>query len=177
LFFQFSNRYHEIQNMDTQTPNIDRPLEKVQTFAPAIGTKAKGRVRNLVHKFRNGRRFSWHMWLGTMVYLEEKTVGISTELARKGEKFETTAKSALAERAERARRAAENLSDRPKGVVSLFQNGVGRSLHLLGAPSYQDVVQLRHLTEELSMTVAELKRQTEAEIEGKGKSRSASKAS
>ncbi|MEX1033008.1 MAG: phasin family protein [Cellvibrionaceae bacterium] len=154
----------------TSTPNqnVKQHLKNVQSIAhtpegkrPSIFAKAAGILRT-------GTRFAWHVGLGTAVSLEEKTLEITRDLAQKGESFEAKAKAGLRERATlSATKARDRAHARVAELETAMDSGVNRSLHLIGVPSRRDIVQLEQLLEEMSVTLAELTRQTQASGTGK----------
>lgn len=140
---------------------VDPHLENVKPITDAIEKQSRSSIRRLSSALGNGTRFVWHAWLGTAASLEEAVVDLSRELARKGEAFEANTKSELSERARRARLAAAKLSKkRIESIETKFGGAFHRPLHLLGAPSRRDVIELQAMAEEMLAAIAELSRQT-----------------
>ncbi|BFM14705.1 hypothetical protein R50073_08880 [Maricurvus nonylphenolicus] len=127
----------------------------------------ESRIGKLMSGVSNVSKFAWHTCLGTAVTLEEKVVSLGYEMAQKGSEFEKQAKDKIGSRKTRLTSTSAELKAKAKekivDVEHVIDNGVNKSLHMIGVPSRKDMSQLTNLMQDMADSISELATQIEAQ--------------
>jgi hypothetical protein len=146
-----------------QEPALNAELNNEATLPPP----KQSRVGKLMSGVSNLSKFAWHTCLGTAVSLEEKVVSFSYEMAQKGSDFEKQTKEKLGSRKTRLSSTSAELKAKAKekivDVEHVIDNGVNKSLHMIGVPSRKDMNQLTNLMQDMADSISDLATQIEAQ--------------
>jgi len=145
----------------------------------------ESRIGKIIAGVNGASKFTWHTCLGSALVLEEKVVSLTHKMAQKGSEFEKQTKGKLDGRKTRLSSAGYKLKAKAQekivDVEKVIDNGVNRSLHMMGVPNRREMSQLTHLMQDMADSISDLASQMESKkstgSRGKKTAKSASQSS
>mgnify|MGYP000329475389 CR=1 FL=1 len=141
--------------------------QTIPTGAETPQPPIKGsRIGKIIAGVNGASIFTWHTCLGSALTLEEKVVSLTNKMAQKGSEFEIQTKGKLGSRKNRLSSAGYKLKAKAQekivGVEKVIDNGVNRSLNMMGVPNRREMSQLTHLMQDMADSISDLASQIES---------------
>jgi len=120
------------------------------------------RIGKIIAGVNVASRFTWHTCLGSALALEEKVVSLTHQMAQKGSEFEIQTKGNKNRLSNAGHKLKAKAQEKIVDVEKVIDNGVNRSLHMMGVPNRREMSQLTHLMQDMADSISDLASQMES---------------